>query len=941
MICIAVICVVQVVILPICGFLHEPSILSLTPPTGMEQNSYFGYSMAYEDKTILVGAPAADKFGKVFKFNLAKGTKRDEIISPLKMNGKYVLAKHDWFGATIKNYKPGSFVICAPRKKLPHIQDGQPMEISRGECYIQYIDKSKEPITLADIEEQERIDSSFNYGTDSFGWSVNVDDNHSVWVASPGLAPNVIKIYDETTGLHRTKYLTFNTTSMNNFGYSIINGKMLSDTGHDYAVSTTYGDYGAGKVFIFSKTLIDLRYRILMESTLSGDDVSVGAMYGAALCKANLGDVRDSLLVGAPTFVADFEGFDRGAVYLYVPSDNGDVTQSFTLKRIIKGEKDAGYFGHAIANLGDMDGDMKDEVVISAPFEDEGKGAVYIYSGAGLLENRTWMQRIQSEAKSFGLSLLPLPEYSDNALNGLSVGAPLGNVVYVFKPLPSITITVDTIFPNTKTIRNDTSHIDFEIVVNVVYPRVAKDISTILGVHFQIEHPDVTLDAEKDNILNYNITLDKVERHNKKSKIMTPSDGNYAVPISYILSVDLVDKDNTSYEGRVIRSERSVTSKAGELWVSECKTEVCQPNLIAEFYTKINDTYTVGSSDKEYFSLIVHNSGEPAYNSCALVRVQGVKIVRAPSFCVLDSDEMLCRPMFPLRSNNDWNITNIELGMDSLTIRKKDVNSITIQYEIYNNCSNRAEKITANKSFALHYDYGIHLIGNSAPSEPIEITSSDLENVARLQHHYTIMNNGKLIWTHLKWDLLLENRNYIQYPKNIMIRRGANSTECYFDAKKETKDFRVQCDIGDLLKNDILDVFIDAEILPNLLDETKVIVFSQLTLTLLEGESVTKNITTTLVINRKSVSSWVIIIALLFGLLILLLIGCILYKYNCFERKEKKKLEDLKTQKENREGNELAEGEDVILGVEPHIGSNVDHGGDHNEDHSDAELISH
>lgn len=37
-----------------------------------------------------------------------------------------------------------------------------------------------------------------------------------------------------------------------------------------------------------------------------------------------------------------------------------ELLQSLIFKRKIKGEKDGGYFGHAIANAGDMDGDQKD-----------------------------------------------------------------------------------------------------------------------------------------------------------------------------------------------------------------------------------------------------------------------------------------------------------------------------------------------------------------------------------------------------------------------------------------------------------------------------------------------------------------------------------------------------------------------------------------------------
>lgn len=61
-------------------------------------------------------------------------------------------------------------------------------------------------------------------------------------------------------------------------------------------------------------------------------------------------------------------------------------------------------------------------MAIAAPYEDEGQGAVYIYSGAELLQDRpTWKQRIKAEAKIpyLGLSLAVLQDDDENGCNGM------------------------------------------------------------------------------------------------------------------------------------------------------------------------------------------------------------------------------------------------------------------------------------------------------------------------------------------------------------------------------------------------------------------------------------------------------------------------------------------------------------------------------------------
>lgn len=62
------------------------------------------------------------------------------------------------------------------------------------------------------------------------------------------------------------------------------------------------------------------------------------------------------------------------------------------------------------------------DICIGAPYEDDGRGALYLYSGSALTTNGNGAakQRIQPEGlMSFGFSLTTVPDYYNNGCNGI------------------------------------------------------------------------------------------------------------------------------------------------------------------------------------------------------------------------------------------------------------------------------------------------------------------------------------------------------------------------------------------------------------------------------------------------------------------------------------------------------------------------------------------
>lgn len=126
-----------------------------------------------------------------------------------------------------------------------------------------------------------------------------------------------------------------------------------------------------GQVFFFDKssrpaTPMDVRKK------LDGEQFASGFGYELTTADVN-GDSLPDLLVSAPFYFDKHEG---GAVYVFL-NDEYKINKKFDLRLTGKLES---RFGLALANIGDINKDYKDDVAIGAPYEEN--GVVYIYLGS-------------------------------------------------------------------------------------------------------------------------------------------------------------------------------------------------------------------------------------------------------------------------------------------------------------------------------------------------------------------------------------------------------------------------------------------------------------------------------------------------------------------------------------------------------------------------------
>jgi len=112
--------------------------------------------------------------------------------------------------------------------------------------------------------------------------------------------------------------------------------------------------------------------------------------------------------------------------------------------------KGNGKFGMSISKIGDINLDGYNDLLVSAPFEDN--GAVYIFLGTntGILTSPS--QRIDAPKSDphkydesftkpmFGLGLSQGVDIDGNGFNDVAIGAPNSEVVYIYRSYPMIRI---------------------------------------------------------------------------------------------------------------------------------------------------------------------------------------------------------------------------------------------------------------------------------------------------------------------------------------------------------------------------------------------------------------------------------------------------------------------------------------------------------------------
>uniref|UniRef100_A0A8C1XY89 Integrin, alpha 8 n=1 Tax=Cyprinus carpio TaxID=7962 RepID=A0A8C1XY89_CYPCA len=426
--------------------------LDLEKPTvynGPEE-SYFGYSLDFYHPTqdrntmsLLVGAPKANtsqpgivEGGAVYycpwpapdpdscrQIPFDKANNR-----MIKVNGTrepLEFKSHQWFGATVRTHK-GKVVACAPLYHWRTVKVSSEMD-PVGTCYVAV--------------------QNFSAYAEYSPCRTNNPDPEGQGFCQAGFSVDFTKVTNLSPKPCLRQVITAGVAEILN-GYSLktILRKVQGEK-QTVAASDAYDDSYLGKRRVkASSKQIHVQFMLLMGLQKFK---TLRCLY--QICEFMCMHRLDDVLVGAPLYMdREFESKPRevGRVYLYLQEDVLLFSPPITLT----GTHLFGRYGSAIAPLGDINQDGYLDVAIGAPFAGEDRGGrVFIYNGqkSGLMLQASQVLKgdwaSSGVPAGFGFTLRGDSDLDNNQYPDLLVGAFGVSKVVAYRARPVVTVDAQLI----------------------------------------------------------------------------------------------------------------------------------------------------------------------------------------------------------------------------------------------------------------------------------------------------------------------------------------------------------------------------------------------------------------------------------------------------------------------------------------------------------------
>uniref|UniRef100_A0A8U7ND69 Integrin subunit alpha 5 n=1 Tax=Corvus moneduloides TaxID=1196302 RepID=A0A8U7ND69_CORMO len=354
-----------------------------------------------------------------------------------------------WFGATVRAHN-GSILACAPLYSWsPPKEEGGARE-PVGSCFLSIGNFSKF-VEYAPCRSD--LNSAAGQGYCQGGFSAEFTQTGRVLLGGPGsyfwqgqvmsatqeqIAAGNFPEYliQEVPGQLQTRQAAPSHDD-SYMGYSVAVGEFSGDTTQDFVAGVPKGNLTYGYVTILNGTNMRSLYNF------SGEQMASYFGYAVAATDVNNDGLTD-LLVGAPLFMArSGAGGARelGRVYLYLQRGGAPPAPPAPLT----GTHEFGRFGSAIAPLGDLDRDGFNDVAVGAPLGAEGRrGLVFIFrgGGAGLRPRPAQVLRglggPRAQPDFFGAALRGATDLDGNGYPDLLVGAFGADAALVYRGRPIV-----------------------------------------------------------------------------------------------------------------------------------------------------------------------------------------------------------------------------------------------------------------------------------------------------------------------------------------------------------------------------------------------------------------------------------------------------------------------------------------------------------------------
>ena len=201
-----------------------------------------------------------------------------------------------------------------------------------------------------------------------------------------------------------------------------VNGDGYSDViigGPDYSE----GSYPIGHVSVYLGSAVGLDAEPIW--TVKGDQHWSHFGWSVGTAGDVNGDGYSDVIVGEPTYDTDFVEVGKARVY-YGNGVAGGLSVFPNWE--VEGKQDAALYGDAVGTAGDVDGDGYSDVIVSAPYYDNGEvdeGIVYLYRGSanGLSLQTTWSAEGNQAGARFGGSIGIAGDVNGDGYSDVIIGA--------------------------------------------------------------------------------------------------------------------------------------------------------------------------------------------------------------------------------------------------------------------------------------------------------------------------------------------------------------------------------------------------------------------------------------------------------------------------------------------------------------------------------------
>ncbi|KAF9814592.1 hypothetical protein SFRURICE_001753 [Spodoptera frugiperda] len=737
-------------------FYHEPSSVVIGPEDKIA-NSDFGFSFAYNSRFggLFVGAPTEENIGKLYSYHCP--------------NQRFYL------GASISAALDYVYT-CAPLWTTNFKTSNEEIRDVFGTCFVynKSVGSTRYQGTLERYLDKKIKLTETTLITGGTGWTTLADETNGVLLTIKTSLQGDILYTPLSKPTDETKSLAANPRNRRflgahyNIGYAVTAGKFFSDD-TEYAFSmeslTMEGEIAFLK-YVPKRNVLSFEYK--GHNVLTLVNKAIGAMFGSALGAKDLNmDGRDELLVGAPA-LSDNECYECGALHIYLGGDPATINDR-KRQRTILGTSYFGRFGSAIV-ANDLDGDNKSEIVVSAPYENDGQGAIYILSGHEvynvlmkvqdykliLLSDLKLTQRIQKkEYTTLGFSLQFV---EDIDVNGCKAGSPSTGRAVFFKCVQKITVTLSSSLIGEQIVKEQDKEFVVNVCARVQLPEYPLDITayiavsnTIIGEAAIIPNPEFKLDitceaCSRDRSLCRNVTVQLQDKEPGDYKFLSHAE---------IRNDYLMRPNNSEFNSSwVLGGPNSKWNTSIDV-PRHCKGDDCIPDLSMKLLWSGSKNYTVGSSPNETVTINVRNDGNASYDSCVWVKVSGAALNRGN--CEDYNGGYKCYLDRPMKRETSCTV-NLLLNMTTVTNIQKE---LEVQVKLYEICN---QKLITTDHIVVPYTLNSTDISLSGYAHKMNITDKQIRdsNTVYDDHEYVIQNRGFMTWKKVKIDIRMNKLEYLK-----------------------------------------------------------------------------------------------------------------------------------------------------------------------------------